>query len=375
MNLKRTAALVFSVTLAAAAVPVAGQSKVDLTKAAPPASIPTFSTADIARIGYFYAGGKYVASPSKEGDHYMQGAMYTEVWVPKEIRHPYPLVLFGGQGQLGTVWEQTPDGRPGWAYYLVKQGYVLYLTDYPGRGRSPHVPGVDGPLSMRSMNDLESQFTNVKEKSDFPLKDNHTQWPGTGKMGDPYFDAFAKGQAQSTGGPMQAGIYRDAAVALLDMIGSPVILLPHSMGGGVAWAAADARPNMVKAIVMVETNGINARTPLTYNPPVTTPDDIKTVVEAKSDGPGELPCTLQAEPARQLVNLKGIPMVYYSGNGGYHRRSDSCVPKWFNQAGVKMEYVRLEDVGQNGNGHEMFFEKNSVEIIKLLDEWMRRNVK
>src|SRR5437867_8073448 len=32
----------------------------DISKAAPPAAIPTFSTDDLARTGFFYAGGKYV---------------------------------------------------------------------------------------------------------------------------------------------------------------------------------------------------------------------------------------------------------------------------------------------------------------------------
>jgi len=55
-------------------------------------------------------------------------------------RHPPterdPIVIFHGNGQTGTDWLQTPDGRAGWAYYLVKQGYVVYMVDYPARGRS-----------------------------------------------------------------------------------------------------------------------------------------------------------------------------------------------------------------------------------------------
>jgi len=355
-------------------------AKADTSKAMPPASIPTFPTDHIGRIGFFYAGGKYVPAPGKKGDdHYMDGPMYVEVWVPKQIQHPYPIVFFAGAGQIGIDWLQTPDGRPGWAYYLIEQGYTLYMTDYPGRGRSPYVPGVDGSLTMRSMNDLESIWTDVAEKGDFPLKNNHTQWPGAGKMGDPSFDNFAKGQVQYLGGGgggenVSGKLYLDAGVALLDKINAPVILLGHSMGGGVARQVADERPNMVKAIVMVETNGITNE-PLHYDPPVGKPSEIKTYKEAKSDGPGENPCTLQQEPVHKLPNLEHIPMVYLSGSGGYHRQGDSCVPKWLNQAGVKTEYVRLEDVGINGNGHEMFFEKNSDQIIKHIDQWIRNTTK
>ncbi len=106
--------------------------------AMPPSAIPTFSTESIARQGFFYAGGKYVGGPGKE---IMGDAMYTEVWVPKQMRHPYPVVFFHGNGQSGAVWRQTPDGRPGWAYYLVEHGYSVYMVDYPARGRSPYVPG------------------------------------------------------------------------------------------------------------------------------------------------------------------------------------------------------------------------------------------
>ena len=113
----------------------------DVSKAMPPKTIPTFSTDDIARKGFFYAGGKYWGEAGRE---IMRGAMYTEVWVPKQIRQPNPIVMFHGNGQTGVDWQQTPDGRAGWAYYLVEQGYVVYMVDYPARGRSAYVP-VAGP--------------------------------------------------------------------------------------------------------------------------------------------------------------------------------------------------------------------------------------
>ena len=60
-------------------------------------SIPTFSTAEIARQGHFYVGGHYVGEP---GNETMHGAMYVETWVPKNIRHPYPVVFITGGGGL-----------------------------------------------------------------------------------------------------------------------------------------------------------------------------------------------------------------------------------------------------------------------------------
>src|SRR4029077_814158 len=89
----------------------------------PPAAIPTFSTAEIGREGHFYVGGHYVGEP---GNETMHGAMYVEAWVPKKIRHPYPVVIIGfSVGQDEYEFMQTPDCRPGWAYDFVNQGYSI----------------------------------------------------------------------------------------------------------------------------------------------------------------------------------------------------------------------------------------------------------
>jgi hypothetical protein len=37
--------------------------------------------------------------------------------------------------------------------------------------------------------------------------------------------------------------------------------------------------------------------------------------------------------------------------------------------------VRLEDVGIKGNMHEMFLDRNSLDVIKYIDGWMNKNVK
>ena len=173
----------------------------------------------------------------------------------KQIRHPYPIIYIHGAGQTATDWQQTPDGRPGWAYYFAKQGYVQYMVDSPARGRSPYVPDHDGNLTIRTAPNLEAVFTASAKKGDFPRAHLHTQLPGTGLMGDPVFDDFAKTQVQflGGGGPLsQDELSRDAFVALLDMIKTPVIILSHSQGGPAGWLMADARPNQVKAIVTVE---------------------------------------------------------------------------------------------------------------------------
>jgi len=364
----------------------------NVSQALPPATIHTFSTADIASTGFFYAGGKYVGPPGKE---VMDGAEYVEVMVPKKLRHPYPIVFFHGAGQTGTDWLQTPDGRPGWAYYFIKQGYTIYMVDYPARGRSAYVPDADGPLQIRTAPDLEHIWTDIAEKGGWPQAKTFTQWPGSGKMGDPIFDNFAKTQVQFVGEKKQAEMNLAAHEALLDMIGTPVILITHSQGGEFGWEIADARPKLVKAIIAAEPAGppimgvdiakiaYSTRPgmiwgvtsiPMHYEPAIAEPSELHPVLEAKADAPDEVPCYLQSKPVHKLVNLENIPILIVSSQSSYHRIFDSCDPKWLNQAGAKVQYLKMEDAGLTGNEHEMMLDKNSDAIAKYFAQWLDKNV-
>jgi len=367
--------------------------------ALPLKSVPTFSTANIGRQGHFYVGGKWVGEPGKET---MDGAMYVDVWVPKDIRHPYPVVFVtggGGQGPYSLM--QTPDGRPGWAYDFVNQGYTVYMMDYPATGRSAYVPSVDGTVTPPRSGPLMEEVWSggrpaATPQSSWPQAKKYTQWPSDapnkGKMGDPVFDYFAKTELQSVANPNNAQIITDTVVQLLDLIGQPVVLMVNSGVASSGWVIADARPKLVKGILAAEPvappieNAERGSTgpgrlwgvtslPIHYDPPVKDPSELRPVREEKADGPDLIPCWIQQEPAHKLVNLQGIPVLEISGEASYHRPYSHCVAKWLNQAGVKATYVRLEDVGLPGNGHQMMSEKNSAGISKFFMDWLDKNVR
>jgi pimeloyl-ACP methyl ester carboxylesterase len=394
---KIVAAILFLGALATVAGLHRGTQASDSKNSAmPPASIPTFSTENIAREAFFYVGGKYEGAPGKE---VMHGAMYVEVMVPKQIKQKYPIVFFHGNGQTGTIWKQTPDNRPGWAYYLINQGYVVYMVDYPARGRSAYVPDMDGKLGLRTAQGLSQIWTGpTLSGGNFPRMKLYTQWPSDspkkGTMGDPVFDNFIKGQLQFISA--QAELAVPAGVALLDQIGSPVILITHSQGGGIGFNVADQRPNLVAGMVAIEPGGpqigvVDTATvkytgrignawgitnmPMHYDPPVNSPDDLKTYLEEKSERSDEVPCYMQKEPVHKLVSLEKLHILSISAEGTYHRVFDACIPKWLNQAGVKDDFIRLEDVNIHGNMHEMFLDRNSDVVIKFIDDWLRKNIK
>jgi pimeloyl-ACP methyl ester carboxylesterase len=357
----------------------------------PKLPVPAVEQTAVAKRGYFYVGGKYVGEPGKE---IMQGQVYVEVLAPKDVRRPHPLVLIHGAGQTATNWMGTPDGRKGWAEYFVEQGYVVYMIDQPMRGRSAWHPG-DGPTRMFTAANEEFQFTAIASAGTWPQAKKHTQWPGEGpskgKKGDPVFDAFYATQVEtviSNEATQQRN--QDAGAALLDKIG-PAIVLTHSQSGAFGWLIADARPALVKAIVAIEPAGPpfeatiigtgKARAwgptdiPITYDPPVKDPSEIAVVRDTAADGPDLFVCWMQKAPARQLINLKNVPVMIMAAEASYHQAYDHCTAKYLNQAGVKTEYIRLQDKGVHGNGHMVMIEKNNLEVARVVDEWVVKNVK
>ena len=115
--------------------------------------------------------------------------------------------------------------------------------------------------------------------------------------------------------------------------------------------------------------------PITYDPPAKEASELRTVKQDKADGPGLIPCWVQQEPARKLVNLQAIPVLNVAGEASYHRPYAHCTAKWLNQAGVKTTFVGLESVGLFGNGHQFMVEKNSDGIAKYFMSWLEKNVR
>ena len=357
-----------------------------LPPAAIPASVPVVDS-NVARQGHFYIGGRYVGDG---GRAVMVGQMYVEVWAPRQVRHPYPIVFLHGAGSSATTWMQTADGRRGWAHHLVDMGYIVYLTDAPAQGRSPYHAAHQGPQNAANVGGMERLNTATVTLGDWPQAKLHTQYPGEGpdrgRRGNPAFDAaFARNMPNLASTPELHALVRDAGTALLDRIG-PAILVTHSRAGPTGWILADARPALVKGIIAIEPSGppfegqVNASgpsrpwgvadLPLTYDPPAREASELRTERQAQPERPGLVPCVLQAAPARQLPNLRGIPILIVTGEASYHAPYDHCTARYLTQAGVANEHMRLEERGIRGNGHGIPTELNNDVTIRLIDAWL-----
>jgi pimeloyl-ACP methyl ester carboxylesterase len=361
-------------------------------------SVPLYAQSPIpvAKQGYLFAGGKYSTVKDRQ---VLSGQLYAEYQIPAKRTHAFPIVMIHGFGQSGTNFSGTPDGREGWAQYFLRQGYAVYVVDQPGRARSAYDPDVYPAMQRPDLDNVERRFVAPERYNLWPQAHLHTQWPGKGAPGDPIFDQFFASQLPSIQDlTFATALTRDAAVALLDKIG-PAIVMTHSQSGAFGWPIADARPNLVKAIIAVEPSGppfFNTDNvaapawfrdspsqlrrwgvtdvPLTYSPPAKDASDLAIERQDKSDAPNLVRCWLQKSTARQLPNLQKIPVLIVTGEASYHAPYDHCTVKFLEQAGVHTTWFKLDNVGIHGNGHMMMLEKNADEIAGVISNWLNKTV-
>jgi pimeloyl-ACP methyl ester carboxylesterase len=406
--------------------------------------IPGKDDVRIGSQGVFFVNGQYYTSATNQsppgfglyttvGLQYMAHQMYVEYQIPKRVTHRYPIVIIHGGAQTGAGLWSTPDGRPGWAQFWVANGYPVYVVDQVGRGRDVYTTELYGPI--RPPLDVLSRMIvwSVQEQFNlFPHAAQHTQWPGTGRPGDAFFDQFYASQVQFAANVAWTQTEAQAAgAALLDKIG-PAIIITHSQSGTFGFLIADKRPNLTKAVVTIEGGGTphgyivgavyppgynpcevsgsnpyycevpfgvakgpiypngndspyfidNPATtaygitnvPLTYSPAVTSPAQLTYYQEATPDGP-DVRCWLQTPGnVHTLPNLQGVPQLLFTAEASSAASTNRCVSKYLTQAGVQNTWLSLGMVGIHGNGHMMMLEKNHLEIAAFITRWLEDNV-
>jgi len=189
---------------------------------------------DIGEWSYFWFGVEHATLARGTVCNGMQ--MYVEHWIPREVRHPYPVVLIhGGYGQ-GSDWISAPDGRRGWASLLLEQGYKVYVLDRPGQGRNPYHPFVHGNFDRQA-----------------PTFEAAARTMGVSDTKDPAVaqTVASMGQPMAPNNPLTQNIWRTRGAKLLDEIG-PAILITQGDGTAFARVIEQERPKLVKGVVAIE---------------------------------------------------------------------------------------------------------------------------
>jgi len=341
------------------------------TKASAAKRNPDAVALKLSGQGHFWVGTEVKKMPY---GNIVAGQMYVQYLFPAQVRHPYPVVLVHGGGGQGTHYMGLGNGKPGWVHYYLQEGYKVYLIDRQGHGRAPYHPDALGPIGpLLTFDTVTGDFMRAANNP-------NRRWMGTGDAGDPLVDHFQAGQNSAPAdNAMAHRLWASRGAELLDKVG-PAIIQVHSAGGPFSWLVANERPNLVKAIVNVEAAGMPfgagaawglTDIPLVYDPPVADPQEIATRDIAAS---GNTPAyKLQAEPARKLKNLQGIPIVVVTAASS-GRTQGPPVVAFLKQAGCDAEELQLKDKGILGNGHFMMLETNNRQVFDAIRAWVEAKI-
>jgi len=266
---------------------------------------------------------------------YLVEAMYVQYFLPEDRKGKYPLLLWHGGGLSGVTYETTPDGREGWLTLFLRKGWDVYNSDAVERGRSGFAPPeiVAGEPHFVAMGDAFVRHRIGAAWSDDPAA--REQLPG-GLFPVEAYDNFAR-QFVPRWTTTDAAIAA-AYDALLDKVG-PSVLLLHSQAGGFGFPLAQARPDMVKAIVAVE--------------PAVTGD------------------------VARAAALKGVPILMLYGDfidrsarWPAMRQNGLAFAEAVRTAGGDVDVVDLPAAGMRGNSHMMMMDRNNAAIADLIHDWL-----
>ena len=305
-------------------------------------------------MGSFHVGGRHIqitGQPVREvlftpggvpvkldpNGKYQVEQMYAQYFLVQNRRGKLPLLMWHGGGLSGVTYETKPDGAPGWLNYFLRQGWDIYISDAMERGRSGWSDRFKGDPVSLPMHDLWERFRIGPPGSWNDEKAMRATYPGVQFPIDAYEQFMKQGVPRWVTTDDQTVA---AYVALVDKVG-PCALLVHSQAGPFGFRVAEARPDLVRALVAVEPSGAGSKD--------------------------------------AVAPLKNVPLlVIYGDNAKDHprwgqiRRNVITYADAIRDEGGSVDLVDLPDVGIKGNTHMIMMDENSDQIAGLIQNWFER---
>lgn len=303
----------------------------------------------LADFGSFHVGGREVVvsgQPVREvlftpggvparvdpNGTYLMGGMYAQYMVPEPRRGAAPMLMWHGGGLTGVTWETTPDGRPGWQAFFLRRGWHTVVSDAVERGRAgwTQIPEQTGGTHVLLTVDNPWERFRIG-----PSYARREVLPGSQFPVEAYENFVRQNVPRFT---TTDALTLDAYLALLDRVG-PSVVVAHSQAGLFGWRAAQERPNLVRALVLVEPAAVG-------------------------------------DPAK-VAALAGVPVLMIYGD---YIAQDARWPtirgngvrfaEAVRAAGGQVDVVDLPERGIRGNSHMVMMDRNSDVVADLVQEWL-----
>jgi pimeloyl-ACP methyl ester carboxylesterase len=276
------------------------------------------------------------------GDHQV-GQLYVQHFALAEPRAEYPLLLWHGGGLTGVTWETTPDGRSGWHEFFMHAGHDTYVSDAVERGRASwaRYPQLNpGEPEHRTINQAWGTFRFGPEGG-YDTAPERRQFFTGGRFPERAINQFAK---QFVARWTTSNSWAQKAYDELVRTTGPCVILAHSQGAVFGFNSAQAEPNLVKAVILIE--------------------------------PGAAPNPLQFDPKR----VRHVPHLVvwgdYISKSPLWQRYRANVESYTSAlaaAGCSVDTIDLPSLNIRGNTHMLMMDDNSDEIASIINVWMIRN--
>lgn len=298
----------------------------------------------LSNVGVFFVGGGVDESA---GQHVGQALVH---FFKSDTASATPVILYPGLGLTSSIFISTPDGRSGWAQQMALAGHPTYVYDPVNSGPSGMPAGVfdaDPPTNIVSwkVDEVWPRF-GFGASSDMPYE--NVRFPV--EHIDQFYASMQprilsqprqeEGTAGRRFGPSAADV--EALIELLERTG-PAVLVPHSFAGITMFEVANSRPDLVKAIVVIEPVGC----PRTAD---------------------------RVEPWSHAPFLGVYGDYIESRNQGGRLKACRTTAELKTEAGGKGEMFELTEQGVFGNTHMLMQDNNSADIGARIIAWIQTNV-
>lgn len=278
--------------------------------------------------------------------------MYVQFQVPQGARANIPFVMIHGCCLTAKTWEDTPDGRMGWAEYFVRNRHAVYLPDQTSRARSGFDATVinEVTLGLKPPSALPVIFTFGRQSAwdlfrfgpTYP-----TAWPDEQFPVEALSD-FGNQVIPDLNATLPTPNPTYENLAQVAVLAGGAVVVGHSESGFFPEQAALVNSSGVKGIISIE---------------------------------GQCP-TLNAGQIHTLAKIPTLVMF-----GDHLSGSTISGPLWTNilagcqafvsalkAAGGKATLVQLPSIGLHGNSHMLMQDRNNLKIADYILDWVSKNV-
>lgn len=312
--------------------------------------------------GSFYVGGEVLHTDATSGtpggfiypneDDIKVNQMYVQFQVPKADSRHVPVVMLHGCCLSGKTWEDTPDGRMGWAEYFVRRHRAVYVPDQSSRARSGFDATTINKVRLGELppSALPNIFT-FGVRAAWELFRFGPAYPNA--FGDQQFPVEAIGEFGNQVIPdLNATLPTpNPTYANLAALGRKVegaVLMGHSESGFFPELAA-----------LTDASGIEGMISIEGQCPAQTPQQIATLAKI---------------PTLVIFgdHLSDVP----SSAGLWNAALTGCQQfvDQLNAAGGDATMLHLPKVGVFGNSHMLMQDRNNLQVADLVLEWLDRHV-